>query len=1055
MEKERRGVVGWMVDNTVAANLLMAFLLVGGVLSLPRIRQEVFPEATLNFVSVSVPYPGATPQEVEEGIVLAVEEAIRGTEGVKELSSVSREGMATVMAELYQGTDLNRARSDIESAVNRITSFPEDAEEPVISTPSNRRQVLSLVFYGELDRKTLRRLALEARRQLLRDSRVAQVELAGLPDPEVSIEVDQATLREYGLTFDRLAAIVGRGSVELPAGSLETPSGDYLLRIKERRDERADFENLAVVARPDGSWVTLGEIASIVDGFEDTDQSALFNGQPAVQLKVYRTSERTPIETSQAALELMDTLRKEWPDTVKMDIWNDSSEIFADRIDLLVENGRLGAFLVLLILGLFLQPRLAFWVTIGLPVSFLGVFVFMPMLDVSINMLSLFAFILVLGIVVDDAIVVGEATFARQQEGLEPRQAALRGTREVMIPVVFAVVTTIVAFVPLLLVPGLTGKFFRVIPLIVIPILILSLVESLLILPAHLAHVKDEKGQGWLQALAKRQQAFSDWFESKVEAHYRPFIEWVLRWRYAAVAVSFAILILAVGYVAGGRIAFRFLPEIESDLITARIELPVGAPVQETERAAQLVTDAIRKLGDSEEEGGFVRGVFTEIGSGSSATSGPMGGQVEVGGNLAAVSVQLIPAGEREASAAEITRRWREEIGEIAGVDRLAFTYSAGPSAGSDLSFELAHENLEILEEAARSLGRRLAEFEGVSEVDNGFEQGKPQVELRLRPEARALGVTEIDLARQIRGAFFGVEAVRTQRGKDELRVYVRRPESEQRVLSDMYGLIVRTPGGGEIPIEEAARIQFSTSYTSVEREQGRRAVQVTGSIDRTVTSAGKVTQSVRREVLPELQERYSGLGFELSGEQQDRQEALGSLGNNMLLALLAMYSLMAVIFRSYAQPLLILLAIPFGFLGALAGHLLMGFDLSLVSMFGLVALAGVVVNDSLVLIATINEGKRARRDDGEGSNQENEYVIDGAIRRFRPVLLTSLTTFFGLAPMIFETSLQARFLIPMALSLGFGVLFVTVIALVIVPALYCILEDGRQRFAAQRPGAG
>lgn len=1032
---KRRGVVGWVIDNPVAANLLMLVLLVGGALSLPRIQQEVFPEAILDIVTVTVPYPGATPAEVEEGIVLAVEEAIRGIEGIKEIRSSSTEGQARVSAELSRGTNINQARNDIESAVNRITSFPQDAEEPIISTPTNRRQVLSLIIYGDVSKHTLRMLSEEARRDLLRDERVAQIEIEGLPPPEISIEVEQAVLRELDLTRSQLARLIDQASVELPAGSIETPAGEFLLRIMERRDEGDEFEDIAVIARPDGTRVTLQEIATVVDGFRETKQEALFNGQPAVQLKIFRTNDRTPIETSNAVDEYIERMRPQWPSTINLKVWNDASIIYNDRIQLLVENGRLGFILVLAILGLFLQPRLAFWVTIGLPVSFLGVFLFMPMLGVSINMLTLFAFILVLGIVVDDAIVVGEASFLHMQEGDAPQDAALKGAREVMVPVVFAVITTIVAFVPMLFVPGVTGDFFRVIPLVVIPILVLSLVESFLVLPAHLAHINTENRQRWLKRVTKWQQSFSDWFKRMVERYYRPFIRRVISWRYLALAISFGVLLVAIGYVTGGRIAFRFLPEIESDLVTASIELPTGAPIEETRRIAEIVTQAMRDLQEDAFESDPVEGVFTSIGSQQAAEDDPTGGALRAASNLAAVSISLISAGERQVSAAEITRMWREEIGDIAGIDKLSFTYRAGPGAGADINYELAHEDLDILQAAASDLADALRGYDGVSEVDDGFDEGKPQIELRLKPAARALGITELELARQVRGAYFGEEAVRTQRGKDELRVYVRRAESDREQLSDLFGKVIITEEGGEIPLEEAAYIDYSRSYTVIEREQGQRATEITASVDRSKTSANEVTADLQSRTLPELRSRYQGLAFEFSGPQQDRQEALAALGNGMMIALLVMYGLLAVIFRSYGQPLLVLIAIPFGFVGALLGHLIMGFDLSLVSMFGLVALAGVVVNDSLVLIATIN----SRRD---GDERIEDLVTEGAMRRFRPVLLTSLTTFFGLAPMIFETSLQARFLIPMALSLGFGVLFVTVIALVIVPSLYCVFED-------------
>jgi multidrug efflux pump subunit AcrB len=1031
----RGGVIGWVVANPVAANLLMAVLLVGGALSLFRIQQEVFPEATLDVVQVTVPFPGATPEEVEEGIVLAVEEAMRGVDGIDEVRSVAREGQAQVSAELTQGASVNVARSDIESAVDRITSFPENAEEPIISTPSNRRQVLSLILYGDADRYALKRIAEQARRDLLRDVRIAQVEISGLPPPEIAVEIDEATLRRFGLTREELARRIDAASVELPAGDVETPTGDFLLRVMEQRERGDAFADIAVIAGPDGSRITLGEIADVVDGFRETDRETLFGGRPAVRLQVFRSSEHSPMESSRAVHEFVERKRAEWPSTLRMEIWDDASVIFQDRIDLLVENGRLGLLLVLAILALFLRPRLSFWVAVGLTVSLVGVFLFMPVLGVSVNMLSLFAFILVLGIVVDDAIVVGEASFHHLQRGETPAEAVLKGTREVRTPVVFAVLTTIVAFVPLLFLPGVLGKFFAVIPLIVIPILLLSLVESFFVLPAHLAHMRTEERQPWLRRISQWQQSFSDAFQRGAERRLRPLIARVIELRWFTIAAGVAVLLIAIAYVASGRIAFRFMPEIESDIVTANIELPVGAPIAETRRVTQRVIDAIRRLQDEEFDEPIVNGVLATVGSQEAGREQPLTDVGRAARHLAAVSVSLVPAGERETSAGELMQRWRGALGDVAGIDKLAFVYRAGPGRGPDLSFRLAHENLDTLRAAATEFAAAIAGYAGVSQVDDGFDPGKPQIELRLRPAARALGVTELDLARQIRGAFFGQEALRTQRGKDELRVYVRRPDADRRQVGELLDKVVLTPAGGEMPLREAAEIEYSRSRTVIEREQGRRVVNVTARVDRSVTSADKVDAGLRAGAMADLRQRYPGLSFDVSGVQQDQRESVVALGYGMAVAVIVMYGLLAVVFGSYAQPVLILLAIPFGFIGALIGHLVMGFDLSLISMFGLVALAGVVVNDALVLIVNIND----RRKRGDGIEQA---VVDGTMRRFRPVFLTSMTTFFGLAPMIFETSLQARFLIPMALSLGFGILFVTVIALVLVPALYCALED-------------
>lgn len=1035
----RSGPLAWMAENSVTANLLMLVLVVGGLLFVGRIKQEVFPETTLDFVTVTVAYPGASPAEVEQGIVLAVEEAIQGIDGVKEVRSVAMENTGTVTAELLLGADPDQALNDIKSAVDRITSFPREAEEPVISVSSNRREVVSLVLHGNLDRKSLHRLAERVRSELLLDRRITVVEISGLPPPEISIEISQEQLRRYGLSLEEIASRVRAASIELGGGGVKTPGGEILLRTSERRDLGEEFERITVVSHPDGTVLRLGELGEVIDGFRDTDQEAYYNGERAVRLAVFRVGEQTPIEISEAVRGYVERASVQLPNSVQMAIWNDSSELYEDRLRLLLRNGFLGMVLVLLVLGLFLQLRLAFWVMLGMAASFVGAFLFMPALGVSINMISLFAFLLVLGIVVDDAIVVGEAIYYQARSGRGPLEAAVLGVREVAGPVTFSVVTTVFAFLPLLFVPGVTGKFFSNIPLIVIPILLLSLFESVFILPAHLAYHGGSSGRtGLLGRIHRMQQRFSDWVEHFVERRYGPMAERMLKHRYATAAISLAILILALGLIGGGRVKFHYFPNIEGDIIRANVALPFGAPVQQTrdvlEELMSGLDRVVKPLGGEER---LVRGIYAEVGRSGVGEMNLQGGTPESGSHLASVAVFLVGASDREITAAELARRWRREVGEVPGVERLAFTYGVGPPTGAKVSIELAHRDSETLRTAAARLAGSLETYEGVFDIDDGFSLGKEQLDLRLKPAARAFGVTEQDLARQVRSAFFGAEALRQQRGRDEVRVYVRRPERERESEFFVKDLKVRTPGGGEIPLDQAADIKRTRSYTEIQREQGRQVVIVSADVDPEVTSGGAVTADIKTSILPELIEDFPGLTYELSGEQQEQEEAIASLKTGVALAFFGIFALLAVAFRSYAQPAIVLFAIPFGVVGAMIGHVIMGYDMSLISIFGIVALSGVVVNDSLVLITAINQLKREGR-------SPLEAVSQGSIRRFRAIWLTSLTTFFGLAPMIFETSMQARFLIPMAISLGFGVLFATLITLVLVPAAYLIVEDAR-----------
>ncbi len=1036
---KEKGFLAYMARNGVAANLIMAVMIVGGLLVLPTIKQEVFPEVTLGQVTISIPYPGASPEEVEQGVVLAAEEAVRGIEGIKEVRSEASEGVGVVTAELYIGANEDRALNDIKSAIDRITSFPRDAEEPTVSLLTPLREVVSVILHGDIPADQLRELANTVRDELLNQDNITQVQIEGLPAPQMTIEIPLENLRRHNLTIQQVAAVVGNASVDLPGGAIETPSGEILLRTTERRETAKEFGNIAVLAGTDGSRVTVADLGKVYEDYTEQDLEAYYNGERAARVTVFRVGSETPIEVSEAVHDYVRRKRSELPDNVGMETWDDSSEIFAERIGLLLKNGLFGLLFVLIILGFFLKIHHAFWVTIGMGASFCGSFLFMNLLGVTINMISLFAFILVLGIVVDDAIVVGESIFNQRRAGKGPLASAIDGVREVAVPVVFSVLTTITAFSPILFVPGVFGKLFSIIPLVVIPILLFSLFESLFILPAHLAHHEAEPEKGPIAWLNRQQEKVSRALERWIETWYEPRLRKIVKNRGITLSAALGTLIIALGLVGGGIIKFMFFPRIEGDVVRVSIELPFGSSLSQTRKVMDQVLSGARALTDSLErarEDDLVTGIFSELGSLRSGGGGPRGRQGgQTSANTGFVTVQLVGAGERSLSSREFSQLWRRRVGEIAGVERLSFDFSIGPSGGAALAVELSHADADMLKAASERLAAEMSEFTGVFDIDDGYQQGKEQLDLELKPGARAFGITEADLARQIRNAYFGVEAVRQQRGRDELRVYVRLPQAQRASESSLNKMIIQTPQGGEIPLEQAAFIRRGRSFTSISRENGRRVSQVTADVNPVVTNAGEVFSNLTQNVLPELQRDFPGLSFDRAGQQQERAETFGSLRNGLFIALLVMYGLMAIVFQSYLQPIIVMSAIPFGIVGAFLGHLIMGFQLSFVSMLGIVALAGVVVNDSLVLIAAINQN----RDEGM---EVHEAVIAGGHRRFRPVLLTSLTTFFGLVPMIFEQSLQAQFLIPMALSLGFGVLFVTIIALIIVPCGYMAVED-------------
>jgi multidrug efflux pump subunit AcrB len=1022
-----------MARNPVAANLLMLLFLLGGVVVGLNVKQEVFPDFELDVVSVSVAYPGASPAEVEQGVVLAVEEAVRGINDVERVTSTSREGAGSVLVELSIDAEPSKAVSDVKNAVDRITSFPEEAERPIVNLVTNRVEVIGVILYGPEDQNALRDLAEQTRERLLADPGITQAELIGVPAREIGIEISQAQLRAHGLTLDQVAQKVAATALELPGGSVRTRAGEVLVRTAERRSGSREFRDIPIVSGAAGAEIDLGEIATIRDTFAETDESSTFDGKPSIMIKVYRVGDQTPIQVADSVKDLLDEIRQDLPPGVQVATWLDWSDEYRQRVNLLLRNAYLGLILVLLVLGMFLELRLAVWVTMGIPVSFLGALLLMPSMNVSVNMISLFAFIVTLGMVVDDAIVVGENIYNLRQDGVAFIDAAIQGAREVAVPVTFSIATTIAAFTPMFFVPGFTGKLYRVIPAIVVTVLTISLIESLLILPAHLGHLKAPPTSGWYATVHHYQQKIGNgmhWFVRRV---YAPVLDLVLRQRYVSIAVGLAMLILSVGWVLGGRTPFRYMPSIDGDLVITSIELPYGTSVHQTEAARDRVVRAAMKVLEENGGSGVARGVYAQIGS--SRPNRPTDVANTSGGHLANVQLLLVPADEREVTSSEIVAAMREEVGRIPGVESLRFTADIGPNIGKPIDIELSHADSATLEAAATELAASLRDYEGVFDVDDGFDRGKPQLDITVKPEAASLGLTAGEIARQVRGAFYGAEALRQMEGRNEVRVLARLPEDERHSEEDVGSLVLRTPAGGEIQLRAAAEIGRARSSPPINRADNKRVANVSGDIRTGTISPTVVLDSLTDEVLPALEERHPGLEYAFGGSNLEQEKVMKNLMGGAQVAALVVFALLAIPFKSYLQPLIVMAAIPFGMVGALLGHIIMGYELSIISVMGLVALGGVVVNDSLVLIDAAN---RARR----GGKSAFDGIREAGVRRFRPIVLTSLTTFLGLTPMILETSVQARFLIPMAISLAFGVLFATVIILLLVPAFYLVLED-------------
>jgi len=1016
-DARRNGPIAWMAEHRIAANLLVILLIGGGVWTAIHVQKEVFPQFQLDAVQVSVGYPGAAPEEVEKGILLPIEEAVRGLQGIEEITSTAREGRGSLTIELVAGTDRMQAFQEIDQAINRIRTFPDDIDQPDVQLVSEQRGVMSIGLYGEVDVWSLRVLAEQLRDQLLADPNITQVELPRVAGYVTHVEIPLATLRRHKLTLGEVAELIEQSSRDVPAGVIETHSGEIRLRMNERKQWGDEFASIPIVASSDGSTVTLGDIATITDGFEEASFHSLFNQQPTVGIRVFRIGDQSPLVIAAAVERVLDDFRATAPPGVKVRIDRSSARDYEDRLALLVENGILAVAIVIVILALFLELRLAFWVMMGMVVSFLGGIIFMPVLGVSVNMISMFGFLVVLGIVVDDAIVVGENVYEHRRRGKSYLAAAIAGTREVATPVVFSILTTIVAFVPLLFIPGETGLFWWPLPIVVIAVLSLSLFEALFILPAHVGHEARHVSsvERWINA---RQQTIADAISRGIDRFYSPLLGASLRYRYVTVAVALALLLMVGGYGYSGHMGMVMMPEVAADEIEAGVRLPVGVTPEQAAAVALEVTEATQRMFDEYDLHDVAYGIKTNV----------------RGGSFVDVEIVMKPPDQRDMTAREVIALWRDRIGDIQGVDQITFEAERGPGGyRQDIEVDLSHSDIAVLEKASRAFFERVERYTETKDVSDNYDKGKSQLDIELLPEGLSLGLTSTAVGRQVRDAFFGALALRQLRGTNEIEVRVKLPESEREDIHVFDDFIVRAPDGTEVPLRDIARVERSESFNSITHRDGRRVVSVSMDVE-PASATTRVLEALENEELPRLRADFPGLTWTFQGAQAEMHESTQALWGGFAIAMAVVYSLLAVAFRSYVQPLIVLSAVPFGIVGAVIGHILLGYDLSLVSLMGVVALAGVVVNDSLIMIDFANRNR--------ADAPAFDAIHRAGMRRFRPILLTTLTTAGGLMPIILETSGQARHLIPMAISLGFGIVFATAIVLLLVPSLYLIVDD-------------
>jgi multidrug efflux pump subunit AcrB len=1046
------------VNNPVAANMLMIIILGGGLVAAMMIPRELFPEFELNVVTVAVPYPGATPSDVEKGITVRVEEYVEEIDGVKEMTSISQEGLATISLELYENVNVNEVLDEVKSEVDKIDFNNDRIEDPIVRDVTLKRHVIQVAVYGDAGERTLKEIAEDMREELLDKDEISEVSISGVREYEISVEIDEQAIRRFGLTPADIAGRIQSESFDLPAGRLKTEGGEYTLRIIGQRYTAQEYETIPVAWQDDGTVVYLRDIATVREAFADTDIRARFNGRRAALIGVYKVGDEDVIEISRVVRQYIDQRRQDLPAGVQLATWSDRSELVEDRLDMLVGNGLWGLLLVVAVLWLFLGLRLSFWVALGIPISILGTIMVMDLAGQSLNMMSMFALIMALGLIVDDAIVVGENVYTRYQKGEPPKLAAVRGTHQVIFPVTGAVITTWLAFIPLLLIPGVMGKFIRQLPGVVILTLAFSLIECLAILPSHLAHSLQHRGKGegendedsaaetpersWAQQqsdrIRARIDAAIDWF---IHGAFAKFYRLAVRFRYVTVAIFIGVMILMAGAYRGGFVKVTIFPKVESDTLRASVTLPAGTPVERTEAVVSQITQAARDLcRQCETESGepIVENVYAEIGS----QSGGQGGG-ESGGHVAQVIVELLPVERRGQSwsSMKLTNLWREQTGRVPDAQSLQFGAFRGGPGGTSLEIRALAETTEQAKRIAGRIEQRLEAFEGVTDIRDDALPGKIEKRIRRKREALSLGVTKDMIANQLRDAFYGNESLEIQRGRDEVKVMVRFPESGRENLGDLENKRIITPDGSEVPLMELAEIDTEQGYTTLRRAGRKSVVTVSADVNEDDANSEQILGELQREgFFQSAVADVPGASIDLRGQRQQRTESLGALFVWFPIALLGIYTVLATIFRSYTQPVIVMLAIPFGLIGAVIGHWIMGFDVTLLSMFGMVALAGIVVNDSLVLIDRVNENVR----EGMDVHQAAEM---GARSRFRAILLTTVTTVVGMAPLLAEQSFQAQFLKPMAVAISFGLMFATTLTLLAVPCLYLIGNDLRRFF--------
>ncbi len=1045
-----KNILARFAGNTVHANILMATLLIAGIAAAFLMIREEMPNVSFDEIVIKVSFPGADPEEVEEGISRKIEEVIKGMEGIKTYTSTSVEGMSETQIEIVEGYDGQVMLDRVRTKVDSISTFPGNAEKPIITLPLHTEPVMALYINGAVSEKALKSWSYRIKDQLMDLDQVSQVSLFGVRDYEINVEVSESKLRKYGISFAQVAEAIRRSNLNRSGGTIKNGTDEIRVRTVGRKYTDEQLASIVVMASSDGDLITLDKLTSINDTFSEDSILSTVNGKTAVILTVFKTREEDAIKIADSVNGFIDNLKNSTPPGAEIGVLFDNSNSIRHQVNILVKNGVVGLALVFMILWLFLSARLSLWTGMGILISVVGGIAIVWAIGGTVNMISIFGFIMVLGIVADDAIVVGESIAWHRRQGKTAFKAAVDGAMEVGLPVLAAVLTTVLAFIPLMFIDGVMGKFIRILPIVVISCLLLSLFESFAILPAHLSHLPREKLEpdhngkpkttsknvlfGWLNWIPNLVGKCLENFTQRI---YAPILEKLIAWRYAFLCLSISLLLISVGIIQGGLLKFELLPSRDGFYLTSIVEFPEGTSLQVTENAVKKIENAMLRISEkTETKSGdpLINNILTISGQVPKKEPGGLGA---IGHHMGGVQVILLDSDKRGVNSNQLVKLWQKEVGTIYGAKSLSFSGTIMGHPGKPIEIGVDGHDLNEITSAVDELRIRLKQYQGVFDIQTDYSQGKDEIQFSLKPEARTLGVTVKDLADQLYTGYFGKEVLRIQRGRDDVKIRVRYTNLERQSLTSLDNFRIRTTEGYEVPLNVVADAKRVPGSSAINRTDGFRRVTVSADVDSAVIFADEVISDLSSGFFDAMTAKYPGINIVLEGDAGETETSFDTMFFGFILAILAIYMLIATLFRSYLQPLVILVTIPFGLIGVIWGHLLIGWDLTMISMFGMVGLTGIVVNDAIVLVERINTNIK----DGIPFFDAVKF---GGIRRFRAVFLTSITTVGGLAPLIFESDSYATMLIPMAITIVFGIIFATILTLVLIPCLLVILNDLR-----------